>query len=242
MRIWLRLALVAIASLLTAWAVGAGAAEFQLNPLRLVLTPAHAIDAFRLNNPDDQPVRIQLTVKAWSQGPDGEEYADTHDLISNPPMFEVQPKGSQTVRLGLRDVKQGDVERAYRAFFQEVPAQDAGQQGIHTLLRISVPVFVPPTVARPASLGFTKGSGHAITIHNNGNVHVQITKLTIEDRSGHSLSKSLSLYVLAGQSMAWTPEDPSKLDGGIWKITAETDNGSLQGQTDAAPVGNATSR
>jgi fimbrial chaperone protein len=219
-------------------ALTAHAAEFQLNPLRLVLTATRSIDAFRLTNQSDTPVRVQISVKAWSQGPQGDEYADSRDIISNPPMCEVAAKATQTIRVGLRDTKPGESERAYRAFFQEIPARNTPAVGIQTLLRISVPIFVPPLQPQPASLRFS-AAGDRLILHNTGNVHVQITKLTVSDAQGTVVGKSLSLYVLPGQTMSW----PSgvKIPASA-KIVAETDQGSLEGMTDDPHAGEALPR
>ena len=139
---------------------GPEAAEFQLNPVRLTLTAQAPIGSFALTNTDTAPVRVQLNLEDWDQSPeDGDIFTPAKQLIGNPPLFSVQPKASQTVRIGLTHPASADVEQAFRAFFQEVPASAADTTGIQTLLRISVPIFVPPAKPAAVALGIPRRRG-----------------------------------------------------------------------------------
>ena len=201
------------------------ATEFQLNPLRVALSAAKPIDAFRLTNVDALPVRVQLSLQAWSQTEAGDDYKPTPDLLANPPLFVAPSKATQTIRVGLRGVQPGPVEKAYRAFFQEVPDPAKETGGVQTLLRISVPVFVPPLESRPAQVDFRMGRD-AVILHNPGNAHVQVTNIAVSDASHAKVTRGLSVYILAGQS-ATIPFAPGALPGDADHVELVTDAGKL---------------
>ena len=223
-------------------AIPVNAAELQVYPLRLALTAAAPIAAFRLTNSGIDPTRVQLTVSGWDQDETSDIFSLTRDIIANPPLFEVGSKREQTVRIGLKATASGPDERAYRAFFQEVPAVVGSQNGIQTLLRVSIPIFVPPEHPSKPQLNFSVANGakntRIVTIRNPGNVHVQILKLLVSGPGGETLvSQAMSLYVLPGRSQRWQSEPLTHDWPGHCTFAAETDQGKITGA--AAPLDHA---
>jgi fimbrial chaperone protein len=204
------------------------AAELQLFPLRLTLTPEMPISAFRLSNMGDDPARLQLTIRKWDQGEEGDEYQQTADVIGNPPLFSVTVKGTQTVRIGLGKAAAGPVEQCYRAFFQEIPSATRKNAAVETLLQISVPIFIPPEHPLPPRLNFKLGmvgNNPVISISNDGNQHVQLLKLTLTSADGKAISTtSMSFYVLPGRTQIWKAQSKGPWPDKI-HIEAETDQG-----------------
>ncbi len=203
------------------------AAELQLYPLRIELTKVHSIDAFRLSNTGQDTARLQLTLSAWDQDETGDVYTATHDILANPPLFAVAAKTTQTVRVGLGGAMCGSRELAYRAFFQEVPDATKPASGIQTLLRISVPIFIPPSNPQPAALNVAlagKPGRQVLLVSNPTNQHVQVTKLTLSAGGKRLYEHGLSLYVLAGRTVKWAVESDLVLPARI-TVAAETDRG-----------------
>lgn len=127
-------------------------ANMQVAPVRMVLTPTRPISAMTVGNGEDSEIAVQAEVFEWSQE-DGEDvYRATQDVLVNPAIFKLAGEGQQIVRLGLR-VANGPREHSYRIFMQQLPRDQAlpevGAPGaqVQTLLRVSVPIFVPPVVA-----------------------------------------------------------------------------------------------
>ena len=83
-------------------AASAQAGSFQVNPVRLSLSAAQSTTAFTVTNQSEQQLVVQLRVMAWSQHDGQDVYTDTHDVLVTPPIFQLEPGRTQTVRAGLR--------------------------------------------------------------------------------------------------------------------------------------------
>jgi fimbrial chaperone protein len=126
-----------------------------------------------------------------------------------------------------------DVERSYRVFIQEVPQDQSIRSGeVLTLLRISVPIFVPPanSVLR---LHWQARAAHdgkiALELRNEGTVHVQVTSVALSRSNGQALAREkLSVYALPGQWQSWTLTSPASLvPGEKVHLSAQTDQGNV---------------
>lgn len=189
------------------------AAETSLSvaPLRIALTPARPVASLTMGNAEATEVAVQAEVLRWSQDREGNDvYESTRDVLVNPAVFRLPPGGRQIVRLGLQ-VPAEARERSYRIFLRQLPRDQAlpqdGADGakVQTLLRIGVPVFVPPTQPPQRVLQWSLQADRAgparLVLANQGNEHIQVTQLVVRrDNGAELLRKNLSLYVLAGQS------------------------------------------
>jgi fimbrial chaperone protein len=206
----------------------AAAADLQIYPLRLVLDAATPTAILTIGNRGDSDVLLQLNVMQWRQGPTGDIYEPTRDVLANPGVFLLKGGEQQVARFALRaapDVQ----ERSYRIVIQEVPRQRV-ENGLTTVLRLLVPVFVPtpnPSVslqwaARPTPQGME------LTAHNVGNVHVQLKLVKLDGARGGPLSKLANMYVLpaaTGVMLIRTPKPPAT--GETLQLTADSDQGSI---------------
>ncbi len=200
MRISLRIAATMLAAFLAPGLLGA--AVFKLFPVRLELTPEQPVQTMTIENDSDEVSRVQLRLYAWRQEGDRDIYEETRDVLANPGLFEIAPRRTQVARFGLR-TSSGTGEKAYRVFLEEVPTDRPSLPGeVRTLLRISVPIFVPP--AQPAArlswrLVPAEGGKIAFLVQNEGNVHVQLNRLTLKRTGDATLgSEDMSVYLLPG--------------------------------------------
>lgn len=181
-----------------------GAAVFKLFPVRLELTSEQPVQTMAIENDGDAASRVQLRLYAWRQEGDRDIYEETRDVLANPGLFEIAPGRTQIARFGLR-TSPGTAEKAYRVFLEEVPTGRPSLPGeVRTLLRISVPIFVPP--AQPAArlswrLVPAEGGKVGFLVQNEGNVHVQLNRLTLKRTGNATLgSEDRSIYLLPGTS------------------------------------------
>jgi len=207
------------------------AASIQIEPLLIGLTPQAPIASMVVRNTGATPLLMQAEVMAWSQSGGQDVFQPTRAILANPPLFRVPPQGQQILRFGLR-VPELASEQSYRVFLQEVPSQENLSEGrVVTLLRISVPVFVPPASGAP-ELGWNlslSGKEVRVTVSNRGNVHAHILSLVAKRSNGASVSsEAVSVYVLAGQSRQWTlPLKEVVATGEQLDLTARTENGDV---------------
>ena len=214
----------------------------QVYPVRYNLTAQAPTGVMTIRNRGTTNSLFQLGVSKWSQTGSGEDVLEaTRDILVNPGLFLLRGSDVQIARFGLRAAAE-PVERSYRVIIQEVPQQQLTTNGLLTLLRVSVPVFVPPTApivkklvwaARPA-----KG-GIQLLASNQGNVHFQISKIRLLTATGAPLSeKVLNAYVLPGAAQIITVEAKAPpAVGAMIQLQAESDQGDLSEtlRVDAAP-------
>lgn len=192
-------------------ATGASAASLSVAPLRIVLTPERPVGSLTMGNSEDAEVAVQAEVLAWSQENGRDVYQPTREVLVNPAIFRLPPGGRQIVRLGLQVPAEAS-ERSYRVFLRQLPRDQALPQNIaegakvQTLLRIGVPIFVPPRQPRQSlqwslQAGSAGGRNYRLVLDNQGSEHIQVTQLVVRREGGTELlRKSLSHYALAGQS------------------------------------------
>lgn len=217
------------------------AASLYVAPVRVVLTPSRPVAALTLGSGEEEAeVAVQAEVMAWSQENGQDIYRPTREVLVNPSIFRLSPGAQQIVRLGLQ-VPAADTERSYRIFFQQLPRDQAlprdgkGGAQLQTLLRLAVPIFVPPAGASrqdaqwrlqraspyPATPG---GSGHVLTIDNRGTDHLQLTQILVRREGGvELLRKNMSLYVLPGRSADVALDLPLPVRGSSLQIDATSD-------------------
>ncbi|MBC7985518.1 MAG: molecular chaperone [Sphingomonadaceae bacterium] len=177
------------------------AGSLTVFPVRVQLSADEPVQTLTVRNSGGEPSRVQLRVYAWSQAAGEEVLAETREVLANPPLFEIAPGDEQLARLGLR-ASAGDVERSYRVILEEVPIDELARPGeVRALLRISIPIFVPPAAARVQLDWSARPSDGALMLGlaNGGNTHVQISRLTITRADGSPLgAEDMSVYLLPG--------------------------------------------
>jgi fimbrial chaperone protein len=203
--------------------------------VRATLSAQNASESLTVRNNGTEPAVVQLEILGWSQQDSSDVFSPTRDILATPPIFTVQPGGSQVIRVGLRRAVDPLRELTYRLFLQEVPqAPKPGFQGLQVALRLSVPVFVNPPVAPAPVLRWwvlREPTGELrVRLTNDGNAHVQVASFqlaaagrTVVDR------QQVSAYVLPGQRRHWVVKPVGPVAAGaVLSLSAATDTGDVQ--------------
>jgi len=200
-----------LAALLTAILTpdDAHGANLQISPVSIAFRANQAAAGITLQNLGDQPLHGQVRVFTWDQQ-DGEDVlVPATELVASPPIMEVAPRSSQTVRLVRRDGRPPAREQTYRILIDEVPRGDGAASGVAIRLQYSVPVFVMPADDKLApqlawSLARRDGAWF-LRVRNDGGMHAQIGATTLRTPSGKEiqLGKGLLGYALPGRSREW---------------------------------------
>jgi fimbrial chaperone protein len=204
---------ISILGLLT-WAAGdAAAAAFTVTPVRVLLGRGTNSALLTVRNDSTEPIRFQITLKAWNLAPSGEmELSDTNDLVFFPSMLEVKPSEQKNVRIGSSFKAPVTTERSYRIFFEELPPPqvarpDEKQTGaqVRVLTKMGVPIFIQPaTPVIKGEIGNVVQNGRKVEfdVKNAGNSFFTVTSATLtgigKDGSKTFEKKQDGWYVLAG--------------------------------------------
>lgn len=162
------------------------------------MDPANPTEIVTVKNRGDNDSLLQLSLMAWRQANNDDKLEPTRDILANPGIFLIKGGDQQIARLGLR-VPAAATELSYRLVLQEVPRQRQ-EFGLSTVLRILIPIFVPPTTAvvgmewqvRPGRNGLD------IVVRNTGTVHVQLKTVKLSRVGGETAQKMFNVYVLPG--------------------------------------------
>ncbi len=209
------------------------AASFTVAPVRVEFSRQHLHTTLQVTNNGDEAVTVQLHPVLWELKGNQEAEQDTDDLIFNPPVFSILPHQTQAIRIGLRQYTVTEAEQTYRLILEEVPpAPGAGTQGLRTVLRISIPMFVKPGGPAAAKLSWTLGhsaDGMMLSVENHGNAHIQIKRLSLSSPDGTNpiVVQSGSAYVLPGGRKEWIVKDAPVPGQGGFLMQAITDGNSV---------------
>jgi fimbrial chaperone protein len=211
------------------------AGSLKVYPVRVMLTAKDPVQTMMIHNDGAEPSRVQLRVYAWRQVNGEDKFDETRDVLANPAQFELPPGGEQIARFGLR-TSVGATEKAYRVFLEEVPTERPVKAGeVQTLLRISIPIFVPAPNAKVQLSWRAWPAGPkqmAIAVRNDGAAHAQINRLTLADQGGTPRGNAdLSVYLLPGTSnqILLDVSGPPRAGQSI-KLDAVTDQGRISTQ------------
>lgn len=209
------------AALLTVLAAGAPAhgANLQISPVSISFQPGQNAAGIQLQNNGDTPLHGQVRVYAWDQRDGVDALGPTTQLVASPPVIEVAPNSTQTIRLVRRPGAQGaaGAEQTFRILIDELPRGDSQQGNIAIRLQYSVPAFVLPADGQAAPKlawsTFQRDGKWHLRAHNGGTLHAQIgaTSVRIGERDVE-LSKGLLGYALPGRAREW-PLPPEVVAG-----------------------------
>jgi len=211
----------------------AGAAGWEIDPVRIELSPQQQTAALTVKNSSDQATSIQIQAVSWTQHDGKDIYAPTKELLVSPPIFTIAPKSEQIVRVALRREADPKSELAYRISLQELPPQQTPDfMGVKVALRVSLPVFVQSLNGGVAPIMVWKISQMPdkqlqVALRNTGNAHIQISDfaLYVPGNNKPLAGESGSSYVLAGQTQEWLLKENSLeiLANNRLRFTAYTD-------------------
>lgn len=181
----------------------------------------------KVNNPSDQPVKMNLSIFSWADSHDLSALEKTDDMIAVPPVFEIPPNGEQTVRIALRKALEIEQEKAYRILIGEVPSEVAPRQAVGINLTVNLPIFVRPEGAEALPVWtIEKGDDDKpkLVLANQGRSFLKIDKISLvgENQVATPIFERQGGYVLAGDNRTW----PLNLDLAALKrsVTITTDS------------------
>ena len=156
---------------------------FQVNPIRITLSPQSTSALLAVQNDGSETSRFQIGVFEWDQSADGEMVLNpTEDLIFYPKLLTIEPGDQRNIRIGTKQAVVS-TEKSYRIFVEELPPLDDTQQkGIRLLTKMGVPIFIQPIKQLvQAELGEMKMDGNEFffEIKNIGNVHFLPGKIRV---------------------------------------------------------------
>ena len=173
------------------------ASNFTVNPMQVVFTPTRKSAVVTLKNVSKEEIRFQIRVFTWEQSPRGEmQLAETSDVVFFPQLLVLGPGQQRPIRLGITG-SIGNVEKAYRIFFEELPAADRPVQavatGVQMRVKVGLPIFVSPAnrgtaVVQTHNARVTDGKV-ALAVENSGISHVIIDAVRVRglDAGGQRL-------------------------------------------------------
>jgi fimbrial chaperone protein len=186
------------------------AASFTVTPVRVELSARQLHATLQITNAGDEKVTIQLHSALWTMSSGVESLRDTNNFIVNPPIFTIMPHETQVIRVGIREFAWSATEATYRLILEEVPVNsDSGLKGLRTVLRISIPIFVKPSVPAAAKLSWdlqrTPDGGAMLSVSNQGNAHIQLKQLSMvaDGATDATFRHNDFVYLLAGERREW---------------------------------------
>lgn len=191
----LRIAAV-LAALLVVSAATAG--SFSVAPVRLeVKMPRRAV-SLEVQNTGDLPAQIQVERYLWVADKGGDDQLEaTEDIVATPPIFTLAPGQKQIVRVLVSGTQDPMREATYRVILQETALNDPPPNAVRALLRISMPLFITPSGAKPNVVWSVERADDRwwLVMENIGTAHAQV--LSARLASGQEIRATG--YLLAGE-------------------------------------------
>jgi len=210
-RNWISLRLTAVVTIVAAvtpFFAGAvaGAQGLSVVPVNVFLQPGQRTTSLSVTNSADKPTSIQIRAYDWSQKNDEDQLIDSKVIAVSPPLFTIVPKGTQVVRLILRQPPVGS-EATYRIVLDQIPGPS--EPGVvQMVLRLSIPIFAAPaTKVVPRDRFYLDRDGEKLLLVgvNSGLSHDTIHDIAVTASDGRkfTLKTKVSPYLLAGATRHW---------------------------------------
>lgn len=212
--------------------VAASADGLRVAPVTLEVTAPGAATSLTLRNTAQQPKTVQIRVFRWVQVDGQERYEPTNDVVASPPMTQLAPNATQTVRVVRTASTAVRGEEAYRVIVDEVPDRSQSRAGtVAFATRLSIPVFfTEPGVRLPQVTWALRQSGNTVVLEarNAGDVRLRLANITLR-RGGTVVYRHEGLfgYVLGRSSMRWRLGPVSRIGLAGMNLQATTSQGSL---------------
>ncbi|NII09426.1 fimbria/pilus periplasmic chaperone [Oleiagrimonas sp. C23AA] len=187
----------------------AHADAISVSPTTLKVSGRGGMLILHVANRGDAPVVAQVEGFTWVQTNGRNRLKPNASVEISPPLMQLNPGKQQLVRIAVPAVSDGR-EHTYRLIVSELPNASAGQ-GVHVLLRISVPVFenTPSNAAPRLSWSLDHRQGRWwLQVKNSGLERAKLTHLAIQTSDGRTapVSDHALHYVLAGSRGTWPLE------------------------------------
>lgn len=225
---------MALLAALLGTSAAARAGQIEVAPVTFDLPAGVTSTTLTVTNHGDGRTGIQLRGFRWSQTPTEDPLVPTRDLLFSPPIFELAPGESQTVRLMLRQPP-GDREGDYRLLVDELPAA-GGPSQVQLALRLSLPLFAAPSARTWPELRWRLVAGpHGpeLAVTNRGGRRDRVTDLAVAAGGAPVPASPLAnAWVLPGAERRWAL--PGLRAGGAARLTGRSEAGAID--VPVAPV------
>jgi fimbrial chaperone protein len=208
----------------------AGAQALSVIPVTILLAPGQKTTSLTITNQGTTETAVQIRGYAWSQKSDNGDIqlTATNMVVLSPPLARIAPGASQVVRLVLRMTPE-KYEATYRVLIDQVPPPaEAGV--VHLVLRLSLPIFVPPPIHSFSDVQFhlERDTDHIYLVAlNAGNLHDVIRNIALTASDGRKLEvdPGATPYILSGATRRWrvTLKDPLPQQTDSMRLTAKSD-------------------
>lgn len=203
---WTKMVLRSVVPLLLAM-TEARAGTIEAAPVSIELPPGSTTSTLTVTNHNPTRTSIQVRGFTWTQAGSSDTLTRDDGLIISPPVFQLEPGQSQTIRLMLRQPPTAG-ESTDRLLVDELPNNQ--QPGtVVFALRLSLPMFAESASAGPPQLSWRivagADGGSELLVSNQGGQHQRLTNLTlaVPGLGQVKLSGPPNPYVLAGVERSW---------------------------------------
>lgn len=207
MKRWSQLLLVALVL------VSAPVFAFKLTPIEAEFGPGRlAVQTFKVENSDAQPVAVELSVHSRGMAGNGEDIlAPTPEAFTVfPDQIVLQPGETQSVRVQWNGTEVPTSEVAYRLMAEQLPidigGDGASRSGLKLMVKYLAALYVrpaEPAAVLEASVSADSREGQKLAkvlVSNTGNAHAVLQ------------ADMLELYA-GGQKVSYTPEQREQVHG-----------------------------
>lgn len=215
----------------------------QISPVLLDLTGDNAVGVVNFGNQDHEPTTIQVRVFKWRQANGQESLEPTGDVVASPPMAEIAPGASLSIRVVRASGTPISGEDSYRLVIDQLPqARDSGKAVVAMLLRQVLPVFFSSGGRTDPSVAWSvvrRDGRETLMARNDGDRRLRVGKVTISSGRGSvAMGGALLGYVLGHSQMSWTI--PAKAGaftvGATVKIKVQSDVGAISASAPVVPA------
>ena len=187
-------------------AVNTFASSLEVIPTTITMASGSATALLTVKNQGQEEVRMEVSVSAWNQKPNGEMVlTPTNDIVFFPELLSIPAGGSRNIRIGT-SMQTGTIEKTYRLKLIEMPNLAKSKRGfeVQVLVNQSIPIFLAtpdsPVTCRIEALSFTKGV-LSFTVRNTGTRHfiARTIRITGFDTAGKQIfsQSNKGWYILA---------------------------------------------
>jgi P pilus assembly chaperone PapD len=177
---------------------GSSGVSFAVDPVTFTLTPPIRNATVTLTNLSTDPLRLQVSVQAWTQSESGKmQLSPTSGVIVFPQLFTLLPSTAQRLRAAVV-APISTTEQTFRIVIADLPpfndtvTAPRSRTNITVRTRFLVPLYVEPAVRTRAGR-FETGAMHdeklTFALVNTGTVHLEGLTLPIRllDANGVAL-------------------------------------------------------
>jgi fimbrial chaperone protein len=216
-------------------ALVAGGQALSVLPVNIFFLPGQKATSLTVTNQGNSETAIQIRAYAWNQKDNDDQLVASSQVVLSPPLARIAPGATQVVRLILRQTPENR-EATYRILIDQIPPPaEAGV--VHVVLRLSIPIFVKPTIRSFPDVQFhlERDAEHIdLVAINAGNLHETIRDIVLKTSDGRKLEpeSGASPYILSGSTRRWriAMKDSLPLQTETLQLTAHAGAGVIEQQ------------